>query len=434
MINIAASSISDVKAGSLDLRRSGEIARRSRLVLRLAALMELAGEAYASLMTDEMGKTIRGSRAEIAKSAATARYFAGAAPGMLASETIPSHGGAFRIRYEPLGTVLGVMPWNFPFWQVLRFAIPALLAGNRVVVKHSSRVPRCAAALDELFREAGFSEDLISVESGPHHLVAKHIQNDHVRAVVFTGGRAAGSEVATLAGRHIKKVVLELGGSDAFIVLPSADLDRAVTEGVRSRIHCNGQACTAAKRFIVHESIASAFTSRFVSAMASLRAGDPFDDRTDLGPLAGEDVAVRLEAQVAASIDAGARLLTGGHRLGGTLYAPTVLAGMPFDAPAAQEETFGPVAAILRAKDVDEAVAIANATPFGLGASIWTADATEAERCIEELETGQVFVNGIVSSDPRVPFGGVKGSGYGRELGIHGIRELTNIKCVWIAD
>jgi len=394
----------------------------------LADILETRRERYAGLITTEMRKTIRSARAEVAKCAKTVRYFSQHGPSMLREERI---GNAF-IRYEPLGTVLGIMPWNFPFWQVIRFAIPALIAGNRVIVKHSSLVPGCAAALEELMGEAGFG-DVFSCASLPHDVVPALIADPRVRAVVVTAGHETGSHLASLAGKHVKKVILELGGSDAFIVMPSADLNRAVAAAVRSRLHCNGQACTAAKRFIVHREIADEFEHRFVAAMESVRVGDPFDERTELGPLATPDVIARLEKQVAKTIAAGATVLAGAYRIEENLYAPTVLSDVPLDSPAAQEETFGPVAALFRADDLASAIAIANNSRFGLGASVWTRDRDESDRCIRELQTGQVFINAIVSSDPALPFGGTKDSGYGRELGAAGIRELTNVKCVSIA-
>ncbi|HKO01430.1 MAG TPA: aldehyde dehydrogenase family protein [Thermoanaerobaculia bacterium] len=391
-----------------------------------AELLERDSETYARLITAETRKTIRSARAEVAKCALVARFYAEHAAAMLADQ--PTDTGF--IRFEPLGTILGVMPWNFPFWQVFRFAIPALLAGNSVIVKHSPHVPECAAALERLMNEAGFG-GVFSAAALPAEAVYPLVADERVRAVVLTGGQEAGSAVAEFAGRHVKKISLELGGSDAFVVLPSADIERTVAAAVRSRMHCNGQACTAAKRFIVHRDVYDEFESRLVAAMSSLRPGDPFDERTDYGPLLNDEVASRLERQVEDTIALGATLLTGG-RLGATFFAPTVLRGVPLDSPAAQEETFGPVAALFRANDVDDAIAIANNTRFGLGASVWTSERAEAMRCVAAIEAGQVFVNAIVSSDPRLLFGGTKSSGFGRELGVAGIRELTNVKTVVI--
>lgn len=411
--------------------RRTSIAARADAARRVAEILERDTNVYAELITRETRKTIRSARAEVAKSANLARFYAEHAASMLADENVETEASRSFIRYEPLGAIAGVMPWNFPLWQVFRFAIPALLAGNSVIVKHSPFVPDCATALEQLMSEAGFGGGVFAAASLPAEAVYSLIADDRIRAVVLTGGQEAGSAVAQHAGRHVKKISLELGGSDAFIVLPSANLERAVAEGVRSRMHCNGQACTAAKRFIIHRDVYDEFESRFVEAMSSLRAGDPFDERTDFGPLLNDEIASRLERQVDKTIALGARLLTGG-RIGATLFAPTVLRNVPLDSPAAQEETFGPVAALFRANDVDEAITIANATRFGLGASVWTNDRAEAARCIAGIDVGQLFVNAIVSSDPRLPFGGTKSSGFGRELGVAGIRELTNVKSVRI--
>jgi succinate-semialdehyde dehydrogenase/glutarate-semialdehyde dehydrogenase len=405
---------------------------RAAVVRRIADVLARDSEAHAQLITAEMRKTIRSARAEIAKCVAMTRYFAGAAERLLADEEIPTEASRSFVRHEPLGTILGVMPWNFPFWQVFRFAIPALLAGNSVVVKHASLVPGCAAALERVMDEAGLPEGLFSAAALPASAVARLVADERVRAVVVTAGQEAGSVVGALAGRHVKKVVLELGGSDAFIVLPSANLDLAIPAAVRSRLHCNGQACTAAKRFIIHEAIAPEFESRLVDAMKSVRVGDPRDDRTDLGPLATREAACVLGRQVEESVARGARLRTGG-RLDETYFAPTVLTNVPLDTRVAQEETFGPVAAVFRARDLDDAIRIANSTRYGLGASVWTSDEAEWQHCVTELDVGSVFVNAIVSSDPRLPFGGTKDSGFGRELGLLGIRELTNTKTVWIS-
>jgi succinate-semialdehyde dehydrogenase/glutarate-semialdehyde dehydrogenase len=310
---------------------------------------------------------------------------------------------------------------------VVRFAVPALIAGNSVIVKHSSLVPRCADAIHDLFGAAGYGEQFTAA-SLPHSAVPQLIER--VNAVVVTAGEETGRDIAALAGRHLKKVILELGGSDAFIVMPSADLDRAVATAVRSRLHCNGQACTAAKRFILHEEIATAFEERFVAAMESVRCGDPFDEETELGPLATADVAAKLDRQVAMTIMSGAEVLAGGYRIKGNLYAPTVLAEVPIDSPAAQEETFGPVAALFRVRSMSEAIELANNSRYGLDATVWTRDAEERERFIEALRVAQVFINTIASSHPALPFGGTKDSGYGRELGVAGVRELTLTKSV----
>jgi succinate-semialdehyde dehydrogenase/glutarate-semialdehyde dehydrogenase len=412
--------------------RRTSIAARADAARCAADILDRDARVLAELITRETRKTIRSARAEVAKCALVARFYAEHAAAMLADEEVATEASRSFVRYEPLGAVVGVMPWNFPFWQVFRFAIPALLAGNTVIVKHSPHVPDCAAALEQLMSDAGFGGGVFAAAALSADAVYPLVADERVRAVVLTGGQEAGSRVAEYAGLNVKKISLELGGSDAFVVLPSANLERAVAAAVRSRMHCNGQACTAAKRLIIHRDVYDEFESRFVAAMASLRAGDPFDERSDFGPLLNEEIASKLERQVDETIALGATLLTGG-RLGATFFAPTVLRDVPLDSPAAQEETFGPVAALFRANDVDDAIAIANATRFGLGASVWTADRAEALRCIAGIEAGQVFVNAIVSSDPRLPFGGTKASGFGRELGAAGIRELTNVKSVVMA-
>jgi succinate-semialdehyde dehydrogenase/glutarate-semialdehyde dehydrogenase len=326
------------------------------------------------------------------------------------------------------------MPWNFPFWQVFRFAAPALMAGNVGLLKHASNVPSCALAIEAIFREAGFPDGVFQTLLIGSDKVARVIEDRRVRAVTLTGSEDAGSKVASLAGKLIKKTVLELGGSDPFIVMSSADLDEAVKTAVTARTINNGQSCIAAKRFIIAEEIAGEFEQRFVKAMEALNVGNPLDDTVDIGPLATAQIREDLEAQVQKTIELGARVLTGGTRLDGPgfYYPPTVLTDIPEDSPAYRDELFGPAAALFPAPDLDAAIRIANATSFGLGASAWTSDIKETERFIEELDAGCVFINGMVASDPRLPFGGIKRSGYGRELGVFGIREFTNIKTVWI--
>jgi succinate-semialdehyde dehydrogenase/glutarate-semialdehyde dehydrogenase len=333
-----------------------------------------------------------------------------------------------------LGPVLAVMPWNFPFWQVIRFAAPALMAGNVGLLKHASNVPQCAIKIEGIFRAAGFPDGAFQTLLIASHKVDALLADPRIVAATLTGSEQAGIQVGMGAARRIKKVVLELGGSDPFIVMPSADLEAAVATAVEARIINNGQSCIAAKRFIVAEPIAEAFERKFVSRMEALVIGDPLEEKTELGPLATADAVVTLDADVHKTIEAGARLLTGGRPLPrpGNYYAPTVLTNIPKNSPAYQEEFFGPVASIFRVRDVDEAIRIANDSRFGLGASAWTQNDAERERFINELEAGMVFINKMVASDPRVPFGGVKQSGYGRELGAHGIREFTNIKTVWI--
>ncbi len=407
---------------------------RSRLLHRLADLLEEDADRFARLMTLEMGKLLRAAGDEVLKSARGCRYYAERGAAFLSDEEIPTEATRTYLRYEPVGPVFAIMPWNFPFWQVFRFAAPALMAGNVALLKHAPNVPQCALAIDELFRAAGFPDGvfqtlLIDVEQVPAIL-----EDDRVRAVTLTGSDRAGRDVASRAGRALKKSVLELGGSDPFIVMPSADLQQAVAIAVRSRVFNSGQSCIAAKRFIVAAPVADEFTRQFVAAMEALTIGDPMDPTTEVGPMARGDLVETLSAQVADAVARGARVLTGGAPVAGAghYYPPTVLVDVPRDSRAYREELFGPVATVFRVADIDEAIARANDTRYGLGASVWTNDAVERDHFIEALEAGQVFVNAMVASDPRVPFGGVKMSGYGRELGPHGIREFTQVKTVWV--
>jgi succinate-semialdehyde dehydrogenase/glutarate-semialdehyde dehydrogenase len=385
-------------------------------------------------MTSEMGKPLKAARQEAAKCASACRYYAANAERLLADEPVETNAGLSYIRYQPIGPVLAIMPWNFPFWQVFRFAAPALMAGNVGLLKHASNVPQCALAIQEIFRQAGFPEGAFQTLLIGSAQVSRVLEDARIAAATLTGSEAAGGQVAAVAGRAIKKTVLELGGSDPFIVMPSADLPTAVATAVQARLVNNGQSCIAAKRFLVAEPVAEEFERRFVAAMKSVRVGDPMDEATELGPLASAEMLATLDDQVRRSVAAGARILTGGRRLfgPGCYYAPTVLADIPESAPAYSEELFGPVAALYRVRDAAQAIRLANATQFGLGASVWTNDSAERERFIDEIEAGMVFVNGMVVSDPRLPFGGVKHSGYGRELGVPGIREFVNIKTVRI--
>jgi succinate-semialdehyde dehydrogenase/glutarate-semialdehyde dehydrogenase len=414
--------------------RKTPFAERARKMLKAAEILEAEKNSLGRLMTLEMGKPLRAAVAEAAKCATACRYYAENAERFLADELVETSAKRSFIRYLPIGPVLAVMPWNFPFWQVIRFAAPALMAGNVGLLKHASNVPQCAIKIEEIFRTAGFPEGAFQTLLIGSHKVDALLADPRIVAATLTGSEQAGIQVGMGAAKRIKKVVLELGGSDPFIVMPSADLEAAVASAVEARIINNGQSCIAAKRFIVAESIAEAFGRKFVGRMEALVVGDPLDEKTELGPLATADAVVTLDADVHKTIEAGARLLTGGRPLPrpGNYYAPTVLTNIPKNSPAYQEEFFGPVASIFRVKDVDEAIRIANDSRFGLGASAWTQDDGERERFINELEAGMVFINKMVASDPRVPFGGVKQSGYGRELGVHGIREFTNIKTVWI--
>jgi succinate-semialdehyde dehydrogenase/glutarate-semialdehyde dehydrogenase len=416
--------------------RKVSFAERAQMMLKAASILDSEKETYARMMTTEMGKTFRSAVDEAAKCAWVCRYYAENAERFLADEVVETTASRSYIRYQPLGAILAVMPWNFPFWQVLRFAAPALMAGNVGLLKHASIVPQSALMIEDLFRRAGFPEGAFQTLLIGSGKVEKILDDPRVMAATLTGSEGAGIQVGTAAAKRIKKVVLELGGSDPFIVMPSANLETATTTAVKARIFNNGQSCIAAKRFIVAEAIADEFERKFVSKMEALKVGDPFDEKTELGPLATAEGVVDLDRDVQKTVRAGARILTGGKSLDrpGNFYAPTVLTNIPTESPAYREELFGPVASVFRAKNIDDAIRIANDSRFGLGASAWTNDQNERERFITELESGMVFINKMVASDPRIPFGGVKWSGHGRELGAHGIREFTNIKTVWIED
>ena len=404
------------------------------MLLIAAGILENEKSEFARIMTTEMGKTLKSARDEAVKCALGCRYYAENAERFLRDEQVAIEGGTSYVAYQPIGPVLAVMPWNFPFWQVLRFAAPALMAGNVGLLKHSSNVPQCALAIEDIFRRAGFPEGAFQTLLIGSADVQRVIDDSRVMAVSLTGSEPAGRQVASQAGRQIKKTVLELGGSDPFIVMPSANLQSAVVTGVKARTINNGQSCIAAKRFIVADAIADEFEQRFVAGMRELKVGDPMDETVDVGPLATPQILEDLDQQVQKSIAAGARVLTGGKQLNqpGNFYAPTVLAGIPENAPAYREELFGPVASLFRVPDLDAAIRLANDSTFGLGASVWTNDEQERRRFIDEIEAGQLFINGMTASDPRLPFGGVKASGYGRELSAFGIREFVNIKTVCI--
>ena len=414
--------------------RYTSFAERAVHMLRAAEILEKEKRAFGELMTLEMGKLITAGIAEAEKCAWVCRYYAEHAETHLHDEDIATDAAHSFVTYQPLGVVLAIMPWNFPFWQVFRFAAPALMAGNAGLLKHASNVPQCALAIEDIFRRAGFPEDVFqTLLIGPDR-VQRVLGDDRVAAVTLTGSEAAGSAVGSQAGKLIKKSVLELGGSDPFIVMPTAHLKAAVETAVKARTVNTGQSCIAAKRFIVHEEIADDFERAFVKRMESLVIGDPMDERTQIGPLATERILTDLDEQVQQSVRAGARLLTGGKRIDrpGFYYAPTVLADIPSDAPAYDQELFGPVASLFRVGNIHEAIALANATTFGLGSAAWTNDAAEQQLFINDIIAGQVFINGMVASDPRLPFGGAKRSGYGRELGVWGIREFVNVKTVWV--
>jgi succinate-semialdehyde dehydrogenase/glutarate-semialdehyde dehydrogenase len=409
---------------------------RARLLTAAADILESESEWFGRLMTSEMGKPLQAGIDEARKCARGCRYYAAHAAQFLADEHVATEAAASYVRYEPLGVVLAVMPWNFPFWQVFRFAAPALMAGNVGILKHASNVPQCAVAIEGIFHRAGYPSGVFQSLLLRSSDVAPLLEDPRIAAVTLTGSEGAGQDVAARAGRALKKTVLELGGSDPFIVMPSANVAAAAATAVKARVINNGQSCIAAKRFIVSEPVADEFLRLFVAAMSALRVGDPMDPATEVGPLATPDLVTDLEKQVQATVAAGARVLTGGTRLPGpgNYFAPTVLVDVQADSAAYREELFGPVASVFRVASTDEAIRIANDTTFGLGASVWTNDDAERERFVSEIEAGQVFVNAMVVSDPRVPFGGVKRSGYGRELSVHGIREFVNAKTVWVAS
>jgi succinate-semialdehyde dehydrogenase/glutarate-semialdehyde dehydrogenase len=414
--------------------RARSVAERAIPMRALAKILRRRVERFGRLITLEMGKPIAEAKAEIEKCAWNCDYYAENADRFLADEPVKTNAKRSFVAFEPLGIVLAVMPWNYPFWQVLRFAAPALMAGNGAVLKHASNVPQCALAIEEVIRDAGFPDGLLRTVLLAGSQVEPLIADDRIRAVTLTGSSRTGSRIAELAGRALKKQVLELGGSDPYIVLKDADIAAAATVATRARNQNNGQSCIAAKRFLVESSVLDEFQDRFATQVAALRIGDPLDAATQIGPLARGDLRETLERQVAGSVGLGAKLLTGGERWGqrGYYYRPTVLADVRPGMPAFDEETFGPVAAIVRVFDADEAITLANSSEYGLGANLWTRDDEKGERLARRIESGQVFINGMVASDPRLPFGGVKHSGYGRELSSFGIREFTNIKTIWV--
>lgn len=414
--------------------RKTSFAERAAKMVKAAEILEADKEKLARVMTTEMGKTYRSAVDEAAKCAWVCRYYAENAEKFLADEVANVAGSRSFVRYQPVGPILAVMPWNYPFWQVFRFIAPSVMAGNVGLLKHASNVPQSALLIEDVLLRAGFPAGVFQTLLIGASKVGKILADPRVKAATLTGSEGAGVQVGIAAATDIKKVVLELGGSDPFIVMKSANLEQAVTTGVKARVLNNGQSCIAAKRFIVAEEIADEFEKRFVQKMEALKVGDPFDASTDVGPLATADGLDELDADVQKTIQAGARLLTGGKRLKqpGNYYLPTVLTNIPEGSPAACGELFGPVASLFRAKNTEDAIRIANASPFGLGASAWTNDSAEREKFINGLEAGMVFINRMVASDPRLPFGGVKRSGHGRELAIFGIREFMNIKTVSI--
>jgi len=415
--------------------RKTSMAARGEWLRNAADILERDSIKYGKLMTMEMGKPLKSAIAEVNKCALVCRYYAEKAPQFLADTPAESDASQSFLRYQPLGPILAVMPWNFPFWQVFRFAAPALMAGNVGLLKHASNVPQCALALETIFTEAGLPEGAFQTLLIGASQVERVISDDRVKAATLTGSEPAGASLAAAAGKQIKKTVLELGGSDPFIVLESADLEAAAVTAVTARMLNNGQSCIAAKRFILIDTIADKFEQKLKEKFQALKVGDPMSEETDIGPLATPSIREELDEQVQQTVAMGATLVLGGKSLSdrpGNFYPPTILKDIPVGSPGEKEEFFGPVALLFRVKDLDEAIALANDTPFGLGASGWTQNEEERDRLIEEVEAGAVFINGLVKSDPRLPFGGIKRSGYGRELSIQGIHEFVNIKTVWI--
>ncbi|MEU4790159.1 NADP-dependent succinic semialdehyde dehydrogenase [Micromonospora tulbaghiae] len=417
--------------------RETTVAQRARWLTAAADLLDAERDETARLMTTEMGKTYAAAKAEVTKCATACRFYADNAPGMLADE--PADAAAVKakrayVRYQPIGPVLAVMPWNFPLWQVMRFAAPALMAGNTGLLKHASNVPQTALFLEDLFRRAGFPEGAFTTLLVGSDAVDRILSDPRVRAATLTGSEPAGRSIAQIAGREIKKTVLELGGSDPFVVMPSADLDTAAEVATTARCQNNGQSCIAAKRFIVHTDVFDAFAEKFAARMAALRVGDPMDDGTDVGPLASERGRDEVHAQVTDAVDQGATVLCGGEKPSGDgwYYPPTVVTDLRPEMRMWSEEVFGPVAGLYRVGSYDEAIEVANGTSFGLGSNAWTNDPAEQERFAVDLDAGNVFVNGMTTSYPELPFGGVKNSGYGRELSAAGMREFCNTKTVWI--
>jgi succinate-semialdehyde dehydrogenase/glutarate-semialdehyde dehydrogenase len=422
--------------------RTTAFAERAGLLNRAAELLDGLQQDVGRVMTTEMGKPIKQARAEVAKCAKAMRWYAEHAEELLAdeepsdSDVKDSGASRVRVRYRPLGPVLAVMPWNFPLWQVVRFAAPALMAGNVGLLKHASNVPQTALFLEDLFHQAGYPEGCFQTLLIGSAAVDDILRDDRVKAATLTGSEPAGRAVASSSGEMIKKTVLELGGSDPYVVMPSADIDRAAKIAVTARVQNNGQSCIAAKRFIVHTDVYDRFAERFVEGMKALKVGDPMEEDTEVGPLSSEQGRADLEELVEDAKHSGAEALCGGHRLRrpelpGWYYPPTVLAGITREMRIHREEAFGPVATLYRAADLDEAVLIANDSPFGLSSNVWTRDEAEVDRFVRDLEAGGVFFNGMTASHPAFPFGGVKRSGYGRELSGHGIREFCNITTVW---
>ncbi|BAU04214.1 NADP-dependent succinic semialdehyde dehydrogenase [Fischerella major NIES-592] len=425
----------DLAQQAFEHYRQTSFSERSRWLDKAADILEQKKADLAKLMTLEMGKTYKSAIAEVEKCAWVCRYYAEHAAQFLADTYVETDATKSFVKYQPLGIILAVMPWNFPFWQVFRFAAPALMAGNVGLLKHASNVPQCALAIEEIIQKAGFPTGVFQTLLIPGAKVGDLMSDDRIKAATLTGSEPAGISLAVASAKQIKKTVLELGGSDPFIVLESADLQAAVAVATTARMLNNGQSCIAAKRFILQEAIADQFEKLLLEKYQALKVGDPMQPDTDIGPLATPDILQDLELQVQTCVKAGAKVLIGGQPLAdrpGNFFPPTMITDLSPDSAIAKEEFFGPVALLFRVPDIDEAIKLANATPFGLGASAWTTNSQEQQRFIDEIEAGAVFINGMVKSDPRIPFGGIKRSGYGRELGIQGIHEFVNIKTVWV--
>ncbi|MCC5638653.1 NAD-dependent succinate-semialdehyde dehydrogenase [Nostoc sp. CHAB 5844] len=425
----------DLANQAFEQYRKTSFQARSLWLQKAAEILEQEKADFAKVMTLEMGKPYKAAISEVEKCAVVCHYYTEHAADFLADVAVKTDASHSFVRYQPLGVILAVMPWNFPFWQVFRFAAPALMAGNVGLLKHASNVPQCALAIAEIIQRAGFPEGVFQTLLIGAAKVADIISDDRVKAATLTGSEPAGTSLAATAGKHIKKTVLELGGSDPFIVLASADLEAAVATATTARMLNNGQSCIAAKRFIIEEAIADQFEKLLLDKFLALKVGDPMQPDTDLGPLATPDILQDLDQQVQVAKNSGGKVLTGGYPISdrpGNFYPPTIITDIPPEAPIAQEEFFGPVALLFRVPDIDAAIKLANATPFGLGASAWTTNDQERLRLIAEIEAGAVFINGLVKSDPRLPFGGIKRSGYGRELSIQGIQEFVNVKTIWV--
>ncbi|MCG6137833.1 MAG: NAD-dependent succinate-semialdehyde dehydrogenase [Nostoc sp. LLA-1] len=415
--------------------RKTSFSERSQWLKQAANILQQEKADFAKIMTLEMGKPYKAAMAEVEKCALVCNYYAEYAPSFLADVDVKTDASHSFVRYQPLGAILAVMPWNFPFWQVFRFAAPALMAGNVGLLKHASNVPQCALAIEDILHRAGFPQGAFQTLLIGAAKVADLMADDRVKAATLTGSEPAGASLAAAAGKQLKKTVLELGGSDPFIVLPSADIETAVVAATTARMLNNGQSCIAAKRFIIAEAIADKFEKLLLDKFLALKVGDPMQPDIDLGPLATSDILQDLHQQVQTAVNSGGKVLTGGKPLSdgpGNFYPPTIITDIPLDKPIAQEEFFGPVALLFRVPDIDAAIELANATPFGLGASAWTTNNQESDRLTTEIEAGAVFINSMVKSDPRLPFGGIKRSGYGRELSIQGIHEFVNVKTVWV--